>query len=186
MNHGVIIVGYNDTGGYWIVKNSWGSSWNGDGYLKLGYGECAIGNYNLYVDVAASAPDQDGDGVPDDSDNCPTVYNPTQTDSDSDGTGDACDSDDDNDDFTDQRETYLATDQLDACSDGPSDAAWPLDMNNDTILTVPGDLLEFRGAIGSSPGQPDWSQRLDLNGDGAITIPGDILLYSGTMGQTCT
>jgi hypothetical protein len=42
INHAVVIVGYDDAGGYWIVKNSWGSTWNGDGYFKVGYGECAI------------------------------------------------------------------------------------------------------------------------------------------------
>ncbi len=46
-NHAVAVVGYKDTpsvgaGGYWIVKNSWGSTWNGDGYVKIGYGECSI------------------------------------------------------------------------------------------------------------------------------------------------
>ena len=35
--------------------------------------------------------DQDGDGVPDNVDNCPTVYNPDQADSNHDGIGDACD-----------------------------------------------------------------------------------------------
>ena len=44
INHGVVIVGYNDTGNYWIVRNSWGSNWgpDNDGYFKVGYGECAI------------------------------------------------------------------------------------------------------------------------------------------------
>jgi Ca2+-binding RTX toxin-like protein len=36
-------------------------------------------------------PDDDGDGVPDSQDNCPTIPNPDQTDSDENGIGDACD-----------------------------------------------------------------------------------------------
>jgi len=41
--HGVVIVGWNDYGrGYVIAKNSWGSTWNGDGYFKIGYSECDL------------------------------------------------------------------------------------------------------------------------------------------------
>lgn len=50
-NHAVIIVGYDDPGGYWIVKNSWGSGWNGDGYFKVGYGECMIEVYPYFAGV---------------------------------------------------------------------------------------------------------------------------------------
>jgi hypothetical protein len=138
MNHGVIIVGYNDASGYWIVKNSWGASWGPDsnGYFKLGYGECAIGNYNLYVDVAASAPpDQDGDGVPDASDNCPAVYNSTQSDVDGDGVGDACD-DSDGDGFMDASDNCVLVvnpGQEDGDGDGVGDVCdnCPVNTNHD-------------------------------------------------------
>ena len=40
--------------------------------------------------IVQAAPDADRDAVPDASDNCPGVYNPTQADADGDGIGDAC------------------------------------------------------------------------------------------------
>ena len=43
------------------------------------------------VPAAADPSDADGDGIPDQADNCPHVANPAQTDSDGDGVGDACD-----------------------------------------------------------------------------------------------
>jgi subtilisin family serine protease len=47
-------------------------------------------------DIVAATPigtpsDLDGDGVPDNLDNCPNTYNPNQIDSDADSVGDACD-----------------------------------------------------------------------------------------------
>jgi len=41
-NHTVVVVGYDDFGGYWIVKNSWGPGWNGNGYFKVKYGQCGL------------------------------------------------------------------------------------------------------------------------------------------------
>jgi len=53
-NHAVVIVGYNNAGSYWIVRNSWGPGWNGDGYFKVGYGECSIENYVYYAKAAST------------------------------------------------------------------------------------------------------------------------------------
>ena len=35
LNHGVQIVGFNKVEGYWIVRNSWGTGWGENGYMKL-------------------------------------------------------------------------------------------------------------------------------------------------------
>jgi hypothetical protein len=55
----------------------------------------------------------DGDGVPDDTDNCFNIENADQLDTDSDGQGDECDTDDDNDGFRDFVELQKKTDPLD-------------------------------------------------------------------------
>ena len=36
--HAVLVVGYNDTPGYWIVRNSWGITWGDAGYCYMPYG----------------------------------------------------------------------------------------------------------------------------------------------------
>ena len=37
-NHCIVVVGWNDTEGCWIVKNSWGTGWGEDGYGRVEYG----------------------------------------------------------------------------------------------------------------------------------------------------
>jgi hypothetical protein len=176
INHGVVIAGYNDaggSGGYWIVKNSWGSSWpnpSAGGYFKVGYGECAIEQYAVYAYIEADI-DGDSDGVSDAIDNCPSDYNPAQTDTDGDGLGNVCDDDDDNDEFTDEIEGYVATDSLDDCPDNLSDPAWPPDIDNDTRVNI-FDIAEYFafGAYPSALGDPEYDNRLDLTADGSINI----------------
>ncbi|MGD8813649.1 MAG: C1 family peptidase, partial [Anaerolineales bacterium] len=58
-DHAVAIVGYDDAGEYWIVRNSWGASWNGDGYFKVGYGECLIEQYAYYALAFVPPPAND-------------------------------------------------------------------------------------------------------------------------------
>ncbi|XP_010999738.1 PREDICTED: low-temperature-induced cysteine proteinase-like [Populus euphratica] len=64
IDHAVLIVGYGSENGedYWIVKNSWGTSWGIEGYFyikrntDLPYGVCAINAMASYPTKEASAP----------------------------------------------------------------------------------------------------------------------------------
>ena len=51
--HLVCVMGFVDdpkifSGGYWIVKNSWGKRWGENGWFKIAYGECSIEELPVY------------------------------------------------------------------------------------------------------------------------------------------
>jgi Papain family cysteine protease len=52
LNHFVLCVGYDDSKGAWICKNSYGPAWNGDGFFYLEYGAALsenVGHSALYM-----------------------------------------------------------------------------------------------------------------------------------------
>lgn len=59
MDHGVLIVGFNlaNSPPYWIVKNSWGTSWGENGYIRVEYGtdQCGI-NQDPCTSIAGKGP----------------------------------------------------------------------------------------------------------------------------------
>ncbi|XPS89403.1 peptidase C1A [Desulfosarcina variabilis str. Montpellier] len=68
LNHGVVLVGWNDDDGCWIMRNSWGSSWGENGYMRIGYGVSGIGSDAVYVSYNDSPnPDPDPDPDPEPS-----------------------------------------------------------------------------------------------------------------------
>src|SRR5690606_22449686 len=70
-------------------------------------------------------PDDDGDGIVNGTDNCPTTSNPGQGDFDEDGAGDACDADDDNDGVDDGDDAFPLDpgEWVDSDGDGVGDSA---------------------------------------------------------------
>ncbi len=56
--HCVDIVGYDDTKGAWLMRNSWGAYWGMGGYCWFGYGQCGIDD-NVKYGVASDKTNVD-------------------------------------------------------------------------------------------------------------------------------
>ncbi len=48
-NHAVVLVGWDDANQCWIMRNSWGTSWGENGYMRIKYGANNIGYAACYV-----------------------------------------------------------------------------------------------------------------------------------------
>jgi hypothetical protein len=92
----------------------------------------------------AGLPDSDGDGIPDDRDNCINLFNPDQRDSDGDGFGNRCDADLNNDGAVNMADLDLFRQRF-----GSSDP--DADLNGDGVVNF-ADLAIFRSLFGQPPG----------------------------------
>lgn len=55
VNHGIVLVGWDDAEGCWILRNSWGSGWGDNGYMKIRYGISNVGWGAAYVNYEPPA-----------------------------------------------------------------------------------------------------------------------------------
>ncbi len=55
-NHQIILVGWDDDGGYWILRNSWGADWGYDGYMYIKYGISRVGEGTSWVTTPLAGP----------------------------------------------------------------------------------------------------------------------------------
>jgi hypothetical protein len=56
INHAVALVGWDDSqgaNGVWFLRNSWGSGWGEEGYMRIEYGVCKVGYGACYVNYPA-------------------------------------------------------------------------------------------------------------------------------------
>ena len=59
--HAILIVGYNDSGQYFKVKNSWGTSWGENGYFRIAYDDVTDNvKFGMYGCVASGLYEEGG------------------------------------------------------------------------------------------------------------------------------
>ncbi len=122
-----------------------------------------------------SPTDTDGDGIPNSTDNCPTVANHDQHDLDGDHIGDVCDPDADGDGVSNADELAHGTDPLDADTDGDG-----IDDGSDNCPTV----ANHDQADKNNDGRGDACSNTGTNGNngGGSTNPSGSLPNGAMLG----
>lgn len=61
-NHAVVLVGWDDSDGCWIIKNSWGQGWGENGYARVKYGDLEQYNYAYAIEGVVDPGSSPDDG----------------------------------------------------------------------------------------------------------------------------
>lgn len=129
---------YDDTTPNPVITHTWHAAFAGTVRMRVTDND-GLTSFDT-AQVSVLLQDTDGDGVPDPADNCPSIYNPDQTNSDDDSLGDACDN----------CPTVPNPDQLDSDGDGvgnPCDPTVLWNVLGDTH-NLDTDRYFFGGAAG--------------------------------------
>ncbi|MFV8752158.1 C1 family peptidase [Nannocystaceae bacterium ST9] len=51
INHAIMLVGWDDSKGAWLLRNSWGTNWGEGGYMWIEYGTNSVGSYAAWAMV---------------------------------------------------------------------------------------------------------------------------------------
>jgi len=57
-NHVIVLVGWDESRGAWLLRNSWGNDWGEDGYMWIEYGSNSVGKYAAWV-MSVQQPKED-------------------------------------------------------------------------------------------------------------------------------
>ena len=82
INHAVALVGWDDSqgaNGVWILRNSWGTGWGEEGYMRIEYGVCKVGYAACYVNYPARTKIEISSGLRGVSIGFRNVWNTTTT-----------------------------------------------------------------------------------------------------------
>lgn len=55
-NHLIVLVGWDDRKGAWLLRNSWSSKWGEGGYMWIKYGSNAVGSWATWAEPVRSTP----------------------------------------------------------------------------------------------------------------------------------
>lgn len=167
----------------------------GDYYVAVQGYSFTAGQFQVRVILGPGLPgDFDNDNVPDALDNCPTVFNPEQTDSDNDGIGDCCDSDapdadgDGVADACDNCPSVYNPGQLDDDNDGIGNeceqSPCPGDIDGDGFVNQ-SDLGILLSAFNSCPGDANYNEPAGLLGGDECVTQADLGVLLANFGTEC-